>query len=101
MFAPHCPSCRRRVLLSTDQLVRISWQDGERTAVLRCFCGALVDWDQRPPAVTAAEGTGAPAEADSEDRRFVEAGAIADRLSLVEGREPGRSAICCCVTRPL
>ena len=55
MFAPHCPTCRRRVLLSTDHLVRFAWQGGERTAVLRCLCGELVNWDQQPPAGPGAE----------------------------------------------
>ncbi len=53
MFAPHCPSCRRRVLLGTDQIVRLAWADGRRTAILRCFCGTLVDWDQTAPTAAA------------------------------------------------
>jgi hypothetical protein len=50
MFAPHCPVCRRRVLLSTDQIVRYASAGGGRhTVVLRCGCGELLDWDQAPP----------------------------------------------------
>lgn len=46
MFAPHCPTCARRVLLSTDQIVRGT----SPGLVLRCHCGELLAWDQRPPA---------------------------------------------------
>lgn len=50
MFAPHCPTCRRRVLLSTDHIVRFAWDGASRVAVLRCHCGELVDWNQQAPA---------------------------------------------------
>lgn len=49
MFAPHCPTCRCRILLGTDRIVRFDWNKvGARVVVLRCVCGELVDWDQRP-----------------------------------------------------
>ncbi len=51
MFAPHCPACQRRVLLSTDRIVRFASTGGGRhLVVLRCDCGELLDWDQQPPA---------------------------------------------------
>lgn len=50
MFAPHCPTCRRRVLLSTDQIVRFAWDGSQRVAVLLCACGELLDWNQQPVA---------------------------------------------------
>jgi len=50
MFGPYCATCRRRVLLSTDRIVSFaSPGHGRHVAVLRCLCGHLVDWDQRPP----------------------------------------------------
>lgn len=45
MFAPHCPTCARRVLLGPRRLVGIGghlW--------LRCHCDTLLDWDQGPEA---------------------------------------------------
>ncbi len=41
------------MLLGTDRIVRFAWSgegdgDGDRVVVLRCVCGELVDWDQRP-----------------------------------------------------
>jgi len=54
MFAPFCPVCGHRVLLGTDQIVRFAWDgDGQRVAILRCYCGELVDWNQQPPAPSA------------------------------------------------
>lgn len=49
MFAPHCPACRRQVLLGTGRIVHFAWNgDGAHVVVLRCFCGELVDSDQQP-----------------------------------------------------
>ncbi len=63
MFAPHCPTCRTRVLLGTDRIVAFAAdRSGERVVVLRCTCGDLVDWDQRPP-VGADAATDLPAAA--------------------------------------
>ena len=51
MFAPHCPSCRTRVLLGTDRIVELAADGmGGLTVTLRCTCGELVDWDQTPAA---------------------------------------------------
>ena len=45
MFAPHCPSCRTRVLLGTDRIVELAADGmGGLTVTLRCTCGELVDW---------------------------------------------------------
>ncbi len=46
MFAPHCSTCRRRVLLGPRRIVRFAWSGEVRIVVLRCFCGALVRGDQ-------------------------------------------------------
>ena len=45
MFAPHCPTCERRVLLGFDQIVHGTYPG----LILRCSCGELLTWDQRPP----------------------------------------------------
>lgn len=66
MFAPHCPTCRRRVLLGTDQIERFAWEGDRRVAVLRCFCGTLVDWNQRPAADDAAPAPSPTADAPAD-----------------------------------
>jgi hypothetical protein len=54
MFAPHCTGCARRVLLGTERIVRGS----SPRLVLRCHCGELLAWDQRPP-TPGSDGPGA------------------------------------------
>lgn len=51
MFAPHCPSCDRRVLLGTDRILGLRGAaptDGARgvrhRVDLRCRCGTRVQW---------------------------------------------------------
>lgn len=45
MFAPHCPACDRRVLLGPRRVLGIS-EDGR--VLLRCHCGAAVEWTATP-----------------------------------------------------
>ena len=56
MFAPYCRSCASRVLLGPRRIVTFAWDRGDQrpVVVLRCFCGALLDWDDQPPADGAA-----------------------------------------------
>lgn len=62
MFAPHCPTCGRQVLLGSGRIVSFAWDgDGEHVVVLRCFCGELVDWDQPRPTVDADRSYAEPA----------------------------------------
>jgi len=65
MFAPHCSTCRCRVLLGADRIVHFAWDgEGHRVVILRCTCGELVDWDARPPAHDApGSGPSVPADA--------------------------------------
>jgi hypothetical protein len=49
MFAPLCPSCRRRVLLGPRRIVQFSSGDHGHEVVLRCYCGTLVDSDAVAP----------------------------------------------------
>jgi hypothetical protein len=49
MFAPICPTCRRRVLLGSGRIIGFATAgDGAHTVMLRCFCGELVEWRSRP-----------------------------------------------------
>ena len=50
VFAPYCSTCGRRVLLGCEDIVRFT-ADGAagHVVVLRCTCGELVEWGQRPP----------------------------------------------------
>ncbi|WP_195210441.1 hypothetical protein [Actinomarinicola tropica] len=52
MFAPHCPTCARRVLLGPRRVVGL----GGRLH-LRCHCGELLAWDQQPPPAQAVAGS--------------------------------------------
>ena len=50
MFAPHCPSCDRRVLLGTDRILGLrggAHTEGHRVD-LRCRCGTRVQWTAQP-----------------------------------------------------
>lgn len=57
MFAPYCPTCASRVLMSTRRIVRFtSAETGILDVVLRCYCGTEVSADANPP-----QPTGVPA----------------------------------------
>ena len=49
MFAPHCPTCDRRVLLGPRRIVRFASTGLGHDVVLQCHCGELVAWDQAAP----------------------------------------------------
>ena len=50
MFAPYCPSCASRVLLTTRRIVRFTSPDtGMVDVVLRCYCGTEVSAEANPP----------------------------------------------------
>jgi hypothetical protein len=54
MFAPHCPTCQRRVLLGTRRIVAADLaQRGAFRVMLRCHCGTLVHHGDPPAAVPA------------------------------------------------
>jgi hypothetical protein len=50
MFAPHCPSCDRRVLLGTDRVEGIRRNGRGHQVTLRCRCGTVVRWTGAAPA---------------------------------------------------
>lgn len=50
MFAPWCPTCRRRTLLGPRRVVAIERRAGGVRARLRCFCGTDVWSTDEPPA---------------------------------------------------
>lgn len=50
MFAPHCPTCERRVLLGLGRIVHLgAGPAGGHVVVLRCRCGGLVSWSSQGP----------------------------------------------------
>lgn len=50
MFAPYCPTCASRVLLTTRRIVRFtSPETGMVDVVLRCYCGTEVSAEANPP----------------------------------------------------
>lgn len=50
MFAPYCPTCASRVLMTTRRIVRFtSPETGLLDVVLRCYCGTEVSADSTPP----------------------------------------------------
>jgi hypothetical protein len=50
MFAPYCPTCAGRVLMTTRRIVRFtSAETGLVDVVLRCYCGTEVAADANPP----------------------------------------------------
>lgn len=50
MFAPYCPTCASRVLLTTRRIVRFtSPETGLVDVVLRCYCGTEVPADATAP----------------------------------------------------
>lgn len=50
MFAPHCPTCDRRVLLGTSRIVTADLAGAPFTVAVRCFCGTAVDaFRETPP----------------------------------------------------
>ncbi|WP_116997131.1 hypothetical protein [Desertimonas flava] len=52
MFAPYCPTCRRRMLLGTRRIVTADLQEGSHFRVLlRCFCDTVVHHDNPVPSV--------------------------------------------------
>lgn len=52
MFAPYCPTCASRVLMTSRRIVRFtSPETGLVDVVLRCYCGTEVSADSAPPAV--------------------------------------------------
>ena len=50
MFAPHGPSCDRRVLLGTDRVEGIRRNGRGHQVTLRCRCGTVVRWTGAAPA---------------------------------------------------
>jgi hypothetical protein len=48
MFAPYCPTCRSRQLLSPSRIVASAWERGGPIHV-RCWCGTIVPADAGPP----------------------------------------------------
>lgn len=51
MFAPYCPTCATRVLMTTRRIVRFtSAETGLVDVILRCYCGTEVSADSTPPA---------------------------------------------------
>lgn len=44
MFAPWCPTCRRRMLLGSRRVEAIERTTWGPRVVLRCFCGTPVVW---------------------------------------------------------
>ena len=50
MFAPYCPTCASRVLMTTRRIVRFTdAETGMVDVVLRCYCGTEVAADANPP----------------------------------------------------
>ena len=50
MFAPYCPTCASRVLLTTRRIVRFpSDVTGQLDVILRCYCGTEVSAEADPP----------------------------------------------------
>ena len=50
MFAPYCPTCASRVLMTTRRIVRFaSPETGLVDVLLRCYCGTEVSADANPP----------------------------------------------------
>ncbi|HUR73322.1 MAG TPA: hypothetical protein VMZ00_03555 [Sporichthya sp.] len=50
MFAPYCPTCASRVLMTTRRIARFaSPETGLVDVVLRCYCGTEVSADSNPP----------------------------------------------------
>lgn len=50
MFAPYCPTCASRVLMTTRRIVRFTSEEtGVIDVVLRCYCGTEVAADAVPP----------------------------------------------------
>ena len=63
MFAPHCPTCDRRVLLGPRRIVRFASTELGHDVVLQCHCGELVAWDQVAPAAAPVEPEPVPVPA--------------------------------------
>lgn len=50
MFAPYCPTCASRVLMTSRRIVRFaSPETGLLDVVLRCYCGTEVSADSTAP----------------------------------------------------
>lgn len=50
MFAPYCPTCAGRVLMTARRIVRFTSEEtGLIDVVLRCYCGTEVSADSLPP----------------------------------------------------
>lgn len=50
MFAPYCPTCASRVLMTTRRIVRFTSEEtGLVDVILRCYCGTEVSADANPP----------------------------------------------------
>jgi hypothetical protein len=50
MFAPYCPTCASRVLMTTRRIVRFtSAETGMVDVILRCYCGTEVPAEGNPP----------------------------------------------------
>ena len=50
MFAPYCPTCASRVLMTTRRIVRFTSEEtGLVDVVLRCYCGTEVSAEANPP----------------------------------------------------
>lgn len=64
VFAPYCPTCESRVLLSTRRIVGVA---AARDVTLRCYCGTEVAWDAVAPTPEPA----APVQPAAEDRELV------------------------------
>jgi hypothetical protein len=47
MFAAHCPSCDRKVLLGNNRITGIASGAGHHRVDLRCRCGATIRWSSR------------------------------------------------------
>lgn len=51
MYAPHCPSCRTRVLVGPRRVVAVRRSDeGVLHVMVRCFCGAVIEGESSDPA---------------------------------------------------
>ena len=50
MFAPYCPTCASRVLMTTRRIVRFTSEEtGKVDVILRCYCGTEVPAESDPP----------------------------------------------------
>jgi hypothetical protein len=50
MFAPYCPTCASRVLMTTRRIVRFTSEEtGLVDVILRCYCGTEVAAEANAP----------------------------------------------------